>query len=179
MGIHFRGTKVTTGNTRLDQTSLLPLPRRCFKVDAKQQQLSSAAIPEKHPIIIFHIPYSRVLLPRIQHHRPHTISILLFNLRRTVAHPYDASDTNNKRLLYRGAVKLLESISTELRLNKRAAIARTTSNCTRGHTLVRTPIARSNRKRLACMLLECRSAQRSAHTGTREGMVITARPLLE
>jgi hypothetical protein len=134
---------------------------------------SSAAI-DKHGIIIIH---THIILPHILHHRPSAISILQFIARRTVAHSYDASDTNNKRLLCRGAVNLLHSVSTELRLDKRAAIPRTASHCTRVHILVRTPAAKEiGRDWLVC----CWSAQRSAHTGTREGMVIiAARPLLE
>jgi hypothetical protein len=119
---------------------------------------SSAAI-EKHGIIIIH---THILLPRILHHRPSAISILQFIARRTVAHSYDAFDTNNKRLLCRGAVKLLQSVSTELRLDKRAAIPRTASHCTRGHILVRTPAAKEiGRDWLVC----CWSV--GAHSGRR------------
>lgn len=61
---------VAEGNTRLDQTSL-PRTRRCFKVDAKQQQLSSAAILEKHAIIITRIPVFHSLASSITARLPY------------------------------------------------------------------------------------------------------------
>ena len=61
---------VAEGNTRLDQTSL-PRTSRCFKVDAKQQQLSSAAILEKHAIIITRIPVFHSLASSITARLPY------------------------------------------------------------------------------------------------------------